>query len=104
RPRQSAEMGERRRDALAPIVATLIEKRFDEEAAGVTEHGDQQEDADAHAGNLQSLLTEIDLQLVAGRRFDANRRQLRNPLLPADVGHRPLQRPYADRESALGQQ
>ena len=75
-----------------------------EEAAGVTEHGDQQEDADAHAGNLQSLLTEIDLQLVAGRRFDADRRQLRHPVLPTDVGHRPLQRPHADREAALGQQ
>src|SRR5439155_4844880 len=34
RPRYAAEMREGRGDALAPIVAALIEKRFDEEAAG----------------------------------------------------------------------
>ena len=45
------EMREGRGDALAPIVPPLIEKRFDEEAAGVAEHRDQQKDPDAHPGD-----------------------------------------------------
>ena len=51
RPRHAGEMGEGPRDSLAPIVATLIEKRFDEEAARVAEDGDQQKDPDTDAGN-----------------------------------------------------
>ena len=39
--RHAAEMREGRRDAFAPIVTTLIEKRFDEEAAGVAEYRDR---------------------------------------------------------------
>ena len=50
----SAEMREGRRDALAPIVAALIEKRFDEEAARVAEHRDQEKDPDAARPPMRS--------------------------------------------------
>ena len=65
RARDAAEMRERGGDPFAPVVAALIEKRFDEEAARVAEDRHEEEDADADAGNLQALLAEIDLQLVA---------------------------------------
>src|SRR5207244_5933180 len=58
RPREAAEMRERPRDPLAPIVAALIEKRFDKEATRVAEHGDQQKDPNAHARDRQALLAE----------------------------------------------
>ena len=47
RPRHAAEMRERRGDPLAPIVLALSEKRFDEQAAGVTEHGHEEKDGTA---------------------------------------------------------
>ena len=89
----SAEMREGRRDALAPIVAALIEKRFDEEAARVAEHRDQEKDPDAHAGNRQPLLAEVDLQLVARRGFHPDGRQRGHALRASKVGHRPLDGP-----------
>jgi len=102
--RDATEMRERGGDPIAPVGAALIEKRFDEEAPGVAEDRDEEEDADAHAGDLQTLLAEIDLQLVAGRRLDPHRRQLRDSVLPPDVRHGALERAHADRESVLGQQ
>jgi hypothetical protein len=67
-------MREGRRDAFAPIVPALIEKRFDEEAARVAEHRHQEKDPDADAGNLQPFLAEVDLQLVARRGLHADGR------------------------------
>jgi hypothetical protein len=49
-------MDQRRRDPFAPVGAALIQKRFDEEAPRVAEDCDEEEDADANAGNLQALL------------------------------------------------
>ena len=57
-------MRERGGDPVTPVGAALIQKGFDEEAPRVTEYRNHEEDADAHAGNLQALLTEIDLQLI----------------------------------------
>src|SRR5204862_8157444 len=102
--RHAAEMREGRRDAFAPIVTTLIEKRFDEEAAGVAEYRDQEKNPHADAGDRQPLLAEVDLQLVARRRFYPDRRQGRDALRAANVGHRPLDGPDAHRAAALGEQ
>ena len=97
-------MGERAGDPLAPVILALTEERFDEEAAGITEHGDQQENPHLGAGDRHPLLAEIDLQLVARRRFDAHRRQLRHLSLASKVRHRSLNGPDADREPTRGQQ
>ena len=48
--RDATEMRERGGDPFAPVGAPLIEKRFDEEAPGVAEDRDEQEDANAPAG------------------------------------------------------
>jgi hypothetical protein len=93
-----------RGDALAPIVPPLIEKRFDEEAAGVAEHRDQQKDPDADPGDPQPLLAEVDLQLITRCGFHADRRQRRHALRAANVGHRALDRPHAHHAPALSEQ
>ena len=98
-------MREGRRDALAPIVAPLIEKRFDEESPRVAEHGHQKKDADARRRPIeQPLLAEVDLQLVARRGFHPDRRQCGHALRASNVGHRPLDGPDAHRAAALGEQ
>ena len=96
-------MGERG-DPFAPIGAPLVEKCFHEQAPRVAEYGDQQEDAHAHAGNLQPLLAEINLELIAGYRFHAYRRELGDALLTPDVDHRALKRANADGEPPLAQE
>src|SRR5687768_12997396 len=97
-------MREGRGDTLAPIVTTLIEKRFDEEAARVAEYRDQQEDPDADPGDPQPLLAEVDLQLITRCRFHSDRRQRRHALRPSNVSYRALDRPDAHRTPALGEQ
>jgi hypothetical protein len=91
-------------NALAPVVPTLIEKCFHKQAAGITQDGDKKKHTDSDAGDHDPLLAEIDLQLVAGRGFDAHRRQLRDaPGLP-QIGDGALNRPDADLETARDQQ
>ena len=97
-------MGEGCRDPLAPIVAALIEKGFDEEAPRVAEDRHQQEDPHRDARDRDRLLTKIDLQLVAGRRFDAHGRQLRRALLSSEIRDGSLNRPLTDRHATIGQQ
>jgi hypothetical protein len=47
-----------------------VEKRFDEQSAGRAQDRDQEENAHPRAGDGHLLLTEIDLQLLAGRALD----------------------------------
>ena len=98
RARHPAEMRERAGDPFAPVILALTEEGFDKEAAGVTEDRDQQEHAHLGAGDRHALLAEIDLQLVARRRFDAHRRELGHPALASKVRHRSLNGPDTDRE------
>src|SRR5829696_1255058 len=79
--RHSTEIGERAGDPLAPVILALTEERFDKEAAGITEHRDQEEHPHVGAGDRHSLLAEINLELVARRRFDPHRRELGYPPL-----------------------
>ena len=70
-------MRKRRSDPFAPIVAPLIEKRFHEQPTRVAQDGDEQEDAKAAAGDRQPLLAKIDLELLARRGLDPDRRERR---------------------------
>jgi hypothetical protein len=97
-------MRERAGDALAPVILALIEESFDKEAARITEDRDQQEDPHLRAGDRHPLLAEINLQLVAWRRFHAYGRELRHPSLAAKVRHRSLDGPDTDGEPTLSQQ
>jgi hypothetical protein len=91
-------------DALAPTILPLIEKRFDEQPAGVTEDRDEQEDPHPLARDPHALLAEIDLQLIARRTLAADCRKLRGAARTANVGAGALDRPHADRRAALCQQ
>ena len=59
-------------NAFAPIRAPLIEKRFDEESAGVAQDRDEHEDPHRHAGDQNPFLAKVDLQLIARRRLDSH--------------------------------
>jgi hypothetical protein len=104
RPRHPAEMCEGGRDALGPIILSLMKKGFDEQPARVAQDRDEQEDAHPFAGDADPLLAEIDLQLIPGRALDAHRGELCGPAGPANIRDRPLHRPNADVNPALGQQ
>ncbi len=86
-------MGERAGDPLAPVILALTEEGFDKEAPGITEDRDQEEDSHLGARDRHPLLAEIDLELVARRRFDTHRRELGHPALAAKVRHRSLKGP-----------
>jgi hypothetical protein len=85
RPRHSAKVRERGRDPFTPIVLSLIEKGFDEQAAGIAQDRDEQEHAHPVPGDADSLLPKIDLQLIAWRALNANRRDLGGPACPTNV-------------------
>jgi hypothetical protein len=104
RRRDPAEVDERCGDALAPIVLALIEKRFNEESAGLTEDGDEQEDANGGPGDDHALLAEIDLQLCARRRFHAHRRDVGGALRLPHGCNRALYGAQPDDPSLLAQQ
>lgn len=103
RPRDAPEMSECAGDPFTPVILTLAEERFHEEATGITEDRDQQKDPHVGAGDGDSLLAEIDLELVARRRFDAHGGELGHLALASQVGHRALNGPDTDGQSALGQ-
>ncbi len=97
-------MDERGGDALAPVILALAEKGFDEEAARIAEDRHQQEHAHPAGPDPHALLPEIDLQLIARRRFDPHRRHLRGPLRAPQVADRALDRPGTHRQPALREQ
>lgn len=96
REHHAAEMHERRRDALPPIILALVQKCFDEGATGITEDGDQQKHRDGRAGDSHALLAKVDLHLRARRRFHAHRRDIRRALRLPDGRHRTLHCPQPD--------
>jgi hypothetical protein len=97
-------MLERRREPLAPIILPLIQKGFDKEPARVAEDSHQQEDPDPRPSNPDPFLTEVDLELVPWRHFDADGRQLCDSPLASKVCHSALDGPDTDREPTLRQQ
>jgi hypothetical protein len=103
RRRDAAEVDERGRDALAPIILALLQKRFHEETAGITEDGDQQEDAHDGAANDDALFAEINLQLRARRGFYPHRRDVRGALRLTHGRDRALDGAQADGPSLLPQ-
>lgn len=88
-------------NAFAPIRAPLIEKRFDEESAGVAQDRDEHEDPHRHAGDQNPFLAKVDLQLIARRRLDSHGRQRCGPLGLPNVGDGSLDRPDTDGAPAL---
>ena len=82
----ATEMRKRRRHAFPPIVLALTEERFDEESPRVAEDRDEQEDAHPCVPDAHAFLAEVNLQLIAGRRFHADRGQLRHASRTPQVG------------------
>src|SRR6478672_7334910 len=91
-------------EALAPIILPLVEKGFDEQSARVTEDRDEEKDAHPLARDPNALLAKIDLQLIARRALDTDRRELRRTPRSANVCHRALNRPHADIRAAVFQE
>ena len=104
RPRDAAEVGERRGDPLPPVILPLIEEGFDKQPARVAQDRDEEEHSDRALANLHALLAEVDLQLIPGRRLHTHRRQGSRPTRLADVRHGSLDRPYTDVDPALPQE
>ena len=96
RQHDAAEVQEGGGDALTPIVLALVEKRFDEGPAGITQHRDQQKDRDGGTRDGHTLFAKVDLHLGPRRRFHAHRRDGRGSLRLPDRRHRPLDRPKPD--------
>jgi hypothetical protein len=67
---------ERADQTLAPVVVTLAAERTHEDAARVGQHRDEHHHADQLASDRDTLLAEVDLQLVARRRLEPHGRQL----------------------------
>jgi hypothetical protein len=97
-------VGKGRGNPFAPIVLSLTEKRFDKQPAGITQHGDEQEDAHPFARDPDAFLPNVDLQLVPGRAFDPDRRQRGGSLRAPQIRDCALDRPNTDPDAALPQQ
>jgi hypothetical protein len=102
--RHAPEMDERRRDAFAPVILSLVQERLDEYSPGVAEDGDQQKDRHQPPGDLEPLLAEVHLQLGAGRRFHPHRRHIGRARRLAHGGDHPLHRPDTRLTPLRGQQ
>lgn len=77
---------------LAGCTAIIAERRYEHERL------------DLLAGNLDQPLTEVDLQLMTGRRLEPHRRQSLGPEGLAIGLNRPLDRPETDGDTLFGQQ
>src|SRR5947208_1578135 len=75
--RDAAEVQERAREALAPVVVSLAQERPHVDPPRIPEHGDEEVDAHLATADEDASLAEVDLELMARRRLEANRRYLR---------------------------
>ena len=85
-------------DALAPIVLALIEKRFDEEAAGITQDRDQQKDrAPQCRRSARRFWPKSICSWSPGAVSTRTVASAATRCAASNVGHRSLDRPDADR-------
>jgi hypothetical protein len=89
---------------LEPVLLALAAERAHVQPARVAEGGDEQEDPDRLAGDLDPPLAEVDLELPARRGLEAHRGARLRRQLAAQGRHRPLDRAQADADPVLGQQ
>ena len=100
----AAEGAERPLHALEPVLLALAGKGADVDAPRVPQSGDEQEHRRRHPVDLHPTLAEVDLQLLARRRLEPDRRPRLGPQRPAQRRHRPLHRAQADLHALLGRE
>ncbi len=102
--RHPAEVPERRLDAVEPGRLPVVAEGLDEYPARIAQRRHEQVDPHALAGDRHPRLAEVDLQLMTGRRLEAQRRPRLGPQRLAQSRRRPLDRAQAHRPPSLAQQ
>jgi hypothetical protein len=97
----AAEMPERRLDPVEPGRLPLVAERLDEGAPRIPERRHEEVDPNPLSPDRYPRLAEIDLQLPARRRLEAQRRPRLGHELPPVGPDRPLHRAQADGDPVL---